>query len=236
MGRRRTSRRRSSSDAGLVADHRCRQHDPAAPDRRRRSHREPCRRNKPRGDHRCRTVRELQGRPRGPDRYMAKEFGDRRIRANSIAPGAIRTELGGGLSDEFEAHLASATALGRVGEPEEIGGVIASLLSDDNRWINAQSIEVSGGSTSDARPWPLAGQRSRVLDRIHSGRSRSTSCGGSTTSSPGSSATDTAWFQVAPRGHPCPPPSKRLGAFMQQKRHSRRGSRPRSGRAVRFAP
>ena len=99
---------------------------------------------------------------------MAKEFGDRRIRANSIAPGAIRTELGGGLSDEFEAHLASATALGRVGEPEEIGGVIASLLSDDNRWINAQSIEVSGGSTSDARPWPLAGQRSRVLDRIHS--------------------------------------------------------------------
>ncbi|WP_285103267.1 SDR family oxidoreductase [Promicromonospora sp. MEB111] len=78
-------------------------------------------------------------------RYMAKEFGDRRIRANSIAPGAIRTELGGGLNDEFEAQLAGATALGRVGEPDEIGGVIASLLSDDNRWVNAQSIEVSGG-------------------------------------------------------------------------------------------
>lgn len=78
-------------------------------------------------------------------RYMAKEFGDRRIRANSIAPGAIRTELGGGLNDEFEAQLAGRTALGRVGEPDEVGGVIASLLSDDNRWINAQSIEVSGG-------------------------------------------------------------------------------------------
>jgi NAD(P)-dependent dehydrogenase (short-subunit alcohol dehydrogenase family) len=78
-------------------------------------------------------------------RYMAKEFGDRQIRANSIAPGAIRTELGGGLNDEFEAQLAGATALGRVGEPDEVGGVIASLLSDDNRWVNAQSIEVSGG-------------------------------------------------------------------------------------------
>lgn len=78
-------------------------------------------------------------------RYMAKEFGERRIRANSIAPGAIRTELGGGLNDEFESMLAAQTALGRVGEPEDIGGVIASLLSDENRWINAQNIEVAGG-------------------------------------------------------------------------------------------
>jgi len=78
-------------------------------------------------------------------RYMAKEFGDRRIRANSIAPGAIRTELGGGLSDEFEAMLAGQTALGRVGEPDDVGCMIASLLSDDNRWINAQNIEVAGG-------------------------------------------------------------------------------------------
>nr|WP_320196582.1 SDR family oxidoreductase [Agrobacterium rosae]MDX8316115.1 SDR family oxidoreductase [Agrobacterium rosae] len=78
-------------------------------------------------------------------RYMAKEFGERRIRANSVAPGAIRTELGGGLNDEFEALLAGQTALGRVGEPEEVGGVIASLLFDENRWINAQNIEVSGG-------------------------------------------------------------------------------------------
>jgi NAD(P)-dependent dehydrogenase (short-subunit alcohol dehydrogenase family) len=78
-------------------------------------------------------------------RYMAKEFGQRGIRANSIAPGAIRTELGGGLNDEFEAMLAGQTALGRVGEPEEIGGVVASLLSSENRWINAQNIEVGGG-------------------------------------------------------------------------------------------
>jgi NAD(P)-dependent dehydrogenase (short-subunit alcohol dehydrogenase family) len=78
-------------------------------------------------------------------RYMAKEFGERRIRANSIAPGAIRTELGGGLNEDFEAMLAQQTALGRVGEPEEVGSVIASLLSEENRWINAQNIEVAGG-------------------------------------------------------------------------------------------
>lgn len=78
-------------------------------------------------------------------RYFAKEFGERRIRANSIAPGAIRTELGGGLNDEFEAMLAGQTALGRVGEPDDVGCMIASLLSDDNRWINAQNIEVAGG-------------------------------------------------------------------------------------------
>lgn len=78
-------------------------------------------------------------------RYMAKEFGERGIRANSIAPGAIRTELGGGLNEEFEAMLAAQTVLGRVGEPEDVGGVIAALLSEENRWINAQNIEVAGG-------------------------------------------------------------------------------------------
>ena len=78
-------------------------------------------------------------------RYMAKEFGERRIRANSVSPGAIRTELGGGLNDEFEAMLAAQTALGRVGEPEDVGRVIATLLSDASGWINAQSIEVAGG-------------------------------------------------------------------------------------------
>jgi NAD(P)-dependent dehydrogenase (short-subunit alcohol dehydrogenase family) len=78
-------------------------------------------------------------------RYMAKEFGDRRIRVNAISPGPIRTELGGGLDDEFEALLAGQTALGRVGEPEDVADAIASLLSAQNRWINAQSIEVAGG-------------------------------------------------------------------------------------------
>lgn len=78
-------------------------------------------------------------------RYQAKEFGHRGIRANSIAPGPIRTELGGGLNEEFETLLAGQTALGRVGEAEEVGGVIANLVSDKSRWINAQSIEVGGG-------------------------------------------------------------------------------------------
>ncbi|TPP05383.1 SDR family NAD(P)-dependent oxidoreductase [Rhizobium glycinendophyticum] len=78
-------------------------------------------------------------------RYMAKEFGDRRIRANSIAPGAIRTDLGGGLNDEFETLLAGQTALGRIGEPDDVGAMIANLLGEDSRWINAQTIEVSGG-------------------------------------------------------------------------------------------
>jgi len=78
-------------------------------------------------------------------RYMAKEFGDRRIRANAVSPGAIRTELGGGLNDEFEALLASQTALGRVGEPQDVARVIAMLLSEEGSWINAQTIEVAGG-------------------------------------------------------------------------------------------
>lgn len=80
-------------------------------------------------------------------RYMAKEFGERRIRANAVSPGAIRTELGGGLNDEFEAMLAAQTALGRVGEPEDVARVIAMLLSEEGAWINAQTLEVAGGYT-----------------------------------------------------------------------------------------
>ena len=78
-------------------------------------------------------------------RYMAKEFGEQGIRANAVSPGAIRTELGGGLSDEFEAMLAAQTALGRVGKPEDVARVIAMLLSEEGAWINAQTIEVAGG-------------------------------------------------------------------------------------------
>lgn len=78
-------------------------------------------------------------------RYMAKEFGEQGIRVNSVSPGPIRTELGGGLNDEFEALLSSQTALGRVGEPEEVARAITSLLTEDSGWINAQDIEVSGG-------------------------------------------------------------------------------------------
>lgn len=78
-------------------------------------------------------------------RYMAKEFGPQGIRVNSVSPGPIRTELGGGLDAAFETALASQTALGRVGEPDEVGSVVASLLSSDSGWVTAQNIEVSGG-------------------------------------------------------------------------------------------
>ena len=81
-------------------------------------------------------------------RYMAKELGPRGIAVNVVAPGAIETDFGGGAvrdNKQLNAMIASQTALGRVGLPDDIGGVIASLLSSENSWINAQRIEVSGG-------------------------------------------------------------------------------------------
>ena len=81
-------------------------------------------------------------------RYMAKELGGRGIAVNVVAPGAIETDFGGGRvrdNDDLNAHIAEQTALGRVGLPDDIGGVIASLLSSDSGWINAQRIEASGG-------------------------------------------------------------------------------------------
>jgi NAD(P)-dependent dehydrogenase (short-subunit alcohol dehydrogenase family) len=81
-------------------------------------------------------------------RYMAKELGARGIAVNVVAPGAIETDFGGGVvrdNADMNRFIASQTALGRVGQPDDIGGVIASLVSDDNRWINAQRIEASGG-------------------------------------------------------------------------------------------
>lgn len=81
-------------------------------------------------------------------RYLAKELGPRGIAVNVVAPGAIETDFGGGVVRDNQAvndFIASQTALGRVGQPEDIGGVIAALLSADSRWINAQRIEASGG-------------------------------------------------------------------------------------------
>jgi NAD(P)-dependent dehydrogenase (short-subunit alcohol dehydrogenase family) len=81
-------------------------------------------------------------------RYLAKELGDRKIRVNVIAPGAIETDFGGGRvrdNKEINEQIANLTALGRVGLPDDIGGVVAFLCTDEAYWINGQRIEVSGG-------------------------------------------------------------------------------------------
>jgi NAD(P)-dependent dehydrogenase (short-subunit alcohol dehydrogenase family) len=81
-------------------------------------------------------------------RYLAQELGPRSIAVNTVAPGAIATDFGGGAvrdNPKVNAGIAAQTALGRAGLPDDIGGVISSLLSEDNRWVNGQRIEVSGG-------------------------------------------------------------------------------------------
>jgi len=81
-------------------------------------------------------------------RYLAKELGARGIAVNTVAPGAIATDFSGGMvrdNPEVNKRVAEMTALGRVGQPDDIGPMIASLLSEDNRWVNAPRIEVSGG-------------------------------------------------------------------------------------------
>ncbi|MER5774156.1 SDR family oxidoreductase [Streptomyces sp. NPDC002039] len=80
--------------------------------------------------------------------YMAKEFSNRGIRVNAVAPGSTRTRLADNAFERFPEvipALAAKTALGRVGEPDDIGLAIAALLSEEGRWITAQVIEVSGG-------------------------------------------------------------------------------------------
>ena len=81
-------------------------------------------------------------------RYQAQEFGSRKIRVNTIAPGAIATDFGGGAvrdNKDLNAMIAGTTALGRVGLADDVGSVVAFLCSDDAKWVNAQRIEVSGG-------------------------------------------------------------------------------------------
>lgn len=81
-------------------------------------------------------------------RYQALELGSRKIRVNTVAPGAIETDFAGGFvrdNKDLNNYLASATALGRVGLPDDIGSVVAFLCSDEAKWVNAQRIEVSGG-------------------------------------------------------------------------------------------
>ncbi|MGX7345252.1 SDR family NAD(P)-dependent oxidoreductase [Acetobacter pasteurianus] len=81
-------------------------------------------------------------------RYQATELAARKITVNTLAPGAIETDFGGGAvrdNNEINHYIASVTALGRAGRPDDIGGVVAALLGSDTGWINAQRIEASGG-------------------------------------------------------------------------------------------
>jgi NAD(P)-dependent dehydrogenase (short-subunit alcohol dehydrogenase family) len=81
-------------------------------------------------------------------RYLAKELGPRGIAVNAIAPGAIETDFGGGRvrdNAELNQHIASVTAMGRVGLPDDVGGAITALLVGETGWITGQRIEVSGG-------------------------------------------------------------------------------------------
>ncbi len=81
-------------------------------------------------------------------RYLAKELGPKKIKANVVAPGAIETDFGGGRTrddEQVNAMVAGATALGRAGVPDDIGGVVAFLCTEEARWINGQRIEASGG-------------------------------------------------------------------------------------------
>lgn len=81
-------------------------------------------------------------------RYLAKELGPCGIAVNVVAPGAIETDFGGGAvrdNAQLNAFVASQTALGRVGVPEDIGPLVAALLQPATRWVNAQRVEASGG-------------------------------------------------------------------------------------------
>jgi NAD(P)-dependent dehydrogenase (short-subunit alcohol dehydrogenase family) len=77
--------------------------------------------------------------------YVAREFAERKIRCNIVAPGALDTDFGGGRTDEARKHFGETTAMGRMGQAQDIGPLIASLLSEDFRWVDGQRIEATGG-------------------------------------------------------------------------------------------
>lgn len=81
-------------------------------------------------------------------RYMARELGPRGIAVNTLAPGAVETDFGGGAvrdNPALNGQIAGLTAMGRVGLPDDIGAAAAALLADGNGWMTGQRIEVSGG-------------------------------------------------------------------------------------------
>jgi NAD(P)-dependent dehydrogenase (short-subunit alcohol dehydrogenase family) len=101
-------------------------------------------------------------------RYMAKELGPREIRVNTLAPGPIETDFAGGSvrdNEDVNRALASMTALGRVGLPDDIGRAVAALLSDDTEWINGQRIEVLGRRFPVSPAWARAGLNGSPLRR-----------------------------------------------------------------------
>jgi NAD(P)-dependent dehydrogenase (short-subunit alcohol dehydrogenase family) len=81
-------------------------------------------------------------------KYVAKEFGNRGIRSNVVAPGPVETDFNGAVirnNPQLETYLSFLASLGRVGQADDVGSVVAFLCTDDAKWINAQRIEVSGG-------------------------------------------------------------------------------------------
>jgi NAD(P)-dependent dehydrogenase (short-subunit alcohol dehydrogenase family) len=95
------------------------------------------------------TYASMKGAMETLTKYQAKELGERKIRVNIVAPGAIETDFGGGAvrdNEQLNQLIASLTALGRVGLPDDIGSVVAFLCTDDAKWVNGQRIEVSGGT------------------------------------------------------------------------------------------
>jgi NAD(P)-dependent dehydrogenase (short-subunit alcohol dehydrogenase family) len=94
------------------------------------------------------TYASMKGAMETLTKYQAKELGARKIRVNIVAPGAIETDFGGGVvrdNEQLNQLVASLTALGRAGLPDDIGSVVAFLCTDDAKWVNGQRIEVSGG-------------------------------------------------------------------------------------------
>lgn len=95
------------------------------------------------------TYASMKGAIETLTKYQARELGERKIRVNVVAPGAIETDFGGGVvrdNEQLNQLIASLTALGRVGLPDDIGSVVAFLCTDDAKWVNGQRIEVSGGT------------------------------------------------------------------------------------------